>query len=97
MNSNQKILEPFAKKYIWWKQPKDALLFPDRIAAQVMDIGDYDDVLALMSSLGEDYLRTVISHAEAGQFSARSWSYWHYKLGLAELGQVPALPKRMVQ
>ena len=67
---------------------------PERIIAQVMDIGDYEDVQTLASQLGDEMLRQVLTHAEAGQFSERSWAYWHYRLGLADLDQIPPLPVR---
>ena len=59
-----------------------------------MNIGDYDDLLALLAHFDQEALCEVLRHAEAGQFNARSWHYWHYKLKLAELGQVPPLPVR---
>lgn len=87
-------LEQLASKYVWWKSPEEALAMPERVIAQVMNIGDYTDVQALATEVGEDALRTVLKHAEAGQFNERSWAYWHYRLGLAEVDQVPALPVR---
>ncbi len=83
-----------AAKYIWWKTPEDAVLYPDAVIAMVMNLGDYEDVQALANEVGEDRLRQVIRRAEAGQFNEKSWTYWHYRLGLAEPGAVPALPKR---
>lgn len=91
---NLHTLKPLAAKYIWWKTPDEALLAPARIVAQVMDIGDYDDVQHLAHSLGDDALREVLTHAQAGQFSPRSWAYWHYRLGLCDVDEVPALPAR---
>lgn len=85
-------LKPFAKRYVWWKSPDEAVRYPQRVAAQVMNIGDYDDVQALIRLVGDSYLREVISSAEIGQFNAKSWHYWHYRLGLADPGQVPPLP-----
>ena len=67
---------------------------PERVIAQVMNIGDYSDVQALVSQVGEDVLSEVLTHAQAGQFNERSWAYWHYRLGLSSLDQVPALPER---
>ncbi len=87
-------LKPFASKYVWWKAPEEAVAKPERVIAQVMDIGDYADVQALVSEVGEEVLREVLTSAEAGQFNARSWAYWHYRLGLAKLGEVPMLPAR---
>lgn len=87
-------LKPFARKYIWWKTADEAVTMPQRIIAQVMNIGDYGDVLTLAGQVGDDTLREVLMHAEAGQFNERSWTYWHYRLGLAVEGQVPPLPQR---
>lgn len=87
-------LKKYAAKYLWWKSPEEALGTPERVIAQVMDIGDYDDVQALADAVGDDYLRQVIARCEAGMFSERSWAYWHYRLGLAKPGQVPEMPKR---
>lgn len=90
----REILEPFARKYIWWKPPDEAAAMPGRVIAQVMNIGDYADVQALAAQVGDEVLREVLTHAEAGQFNARSWAYWHYRLGLARVDHVPALPAR---
>lgn len=67
---------------------------PVRVVAQVMNIGDYDDVQALAHQVGDDYLRDVLHYAEIGQFSERSWAYWHYRLALAAPGRVPPMPTR---
>ena len=88
------LLEHLAKKYVWWQSPNESCVMIDRVVAQVMNIGDYDDVLALVDVLGEDKFREVLTHAEIGQFNARSWTYWHYRPGLANAGEVPALPSR---
>lgn len=67
---------------------------PERVIAQVMDIGDFDDMRSLAAQLGDDALRDVIAHAQAGWFNPRSWAYWHYRLGLCEVDEVPPLPVR---
>lgn len=60
--------------------------------AQIMNIGDYADVQILVAAVSDDTLRTVISRAEAGQFSPRSW---HYRLGLRSANEsMPPLPIR---
>ena len=90
------LLHRLASRYIWWKTPADALLFPRRLIAQVMDLGTFEDVQRLISALGSQRLIEVLKSAEAGWFSPRSWHYWHYRLGLAEVGQVPPLPARQI-
>lgn len=87
-------LTSFARKYIWWMTPEEAITMPERVVAQVMNIGDYDDVQAMTMLAGEEYLRTVLRWAEIGQFTPRSWAYWHYRLGLAVPGYVPPMPVR---
>ncbi|MGH9497092.1 MAG: hypothetical protein ACRD3B_19005 [Candidatus Sulfotelmatobacter sp.] len=90
----EETLKELARKYVWWKSPDEALRSPQRIIAQVMNVGAYDDVQMLADRLGDGLLRETLDHAEAGQFDKRSWTYWHYRLGLAELGEVPPLPSR---
>jgi len=91
---DRELLKLFAAKYVWWKTPEEAIRQPERVVARVMDIGDYDDVQKLAASVGDDYLRTVLSHAEIGQYRGRSWFYWHYRLGLAAPGRVPEMPRK---
>ena len=88
------VLRDLAKRYVWWKSPDEAVRYPQRVIAQVMNLGDYDDVLRLSRVFDDGALRDVIRQAEIGQFNARSWTYWHYRLDLAELDQVPPLPAR---
>lgn len=94
MGQRDQTLREMARKYIWWKSPDEALRTPLRIIAQVMNLGDYNDVQSLADELGDEGLREALTHAEAGQFDARSWAYWHYRLGLADIGKVPPLPPR---
>lgn len=99
LNSTElQLLEQLAERYIWWKTPADAVLDPQRVAAQVMNIGDYDDVQRLARTLTTDGLRAVLRSAVAGQFNDRSWHYWHYRLGLAKMPEdVPPLPARIFE
>ncbi|MBC7983264.1 MAG: hypothetical protein H7Y02_05345 [Candidatus Obscuribacterales bacterium] len=93
---NLTLLERLANKYVWWSAPDQALTRPDRVVAHVMNIGDFDDVQELIVAVGDDYLRRVLVNAEIGQFNDRSWHYWHYRLALCDVGQVPPLPSRRV-
>lgn len=88
------LLRPLAVRYVWWKSADDALRYPDRVVAQVMNMGSFEDVQMLSLILTEDDLRSVLDRAEAGEFNPRSWHYWHYRLGLSRPGEVPPLPVR---
>ena len=83
-----------AQKYIWWKSLSDAADQPERVIAQVMNIGDFEDIQRLEALAGNDMLVEVLNRAEIGQFTPRSWTYWHYRLGIADIDQVPPLPSR---
>lgn len=88
------LLFTFAKKYIWWKTPEEAIQNPERVIAQVMNIGDYDDVQYLVEKVDEATLKNVLMNSEIGQFNERSWHYWCYRLDLASLDNMPPMPKR---
>lgn len=90
------LLEEMARKYIWWMPPDEALEYPARVVAQVMNMGVFRDASRVADTLGDACLRGVLQTAEAGWFNARSWHYWHYRLGLAVVDQVPPLPVRRI-
>jgi hypothetical protein len=95
---DQEQIKHFAKRYIWWQSPDVAASFPERVVARVMNIGDYMDVQSLAKQVGDDYLREVLIHSEIGQFNARSWHYWHYRLGLASKPEdMPPMPTRRLE
>jgi hypothetical protein len=91
---DREFLKRLARKYIWRKTPDEALAEPARIMAQVMNMGDYADVQALATEAGDDALKSVLVHADAGHFDERSWTYWHYRLGLAGVDRIPPMPAR---
>lgn len=93
---NREILAIFARRYVWWKTPEETILNPERVVAQVMTLGDYEDVQLLVRSVGEAYLRHVITHPQPGMFDDRAWAYWHYRLDLCPPLEVPPLPLRKV-
>jgi len=90
----RKALAALAARYVWWKTPEEAIERPERVIAQVMEMGDYEDARRLVRLFGAETLRMVLRCAESGQFSAPSWHYWHYRLGLARPGRVPPMPER---
>ena len=91
---DREALKRLASKYIWWKTPDEAVAMPDRVIAQLMNIGDYADVQTLVHQVDDDVLRDVLTHAQAGQFGERSWAYWNYRPGLASVDHVPPMPAR---
>jgi len=90
------LLIQLASRYIWWKSPEEAVDFPKRVMAQVMELGNYEDVLQLTQTAGPASLKDVILTAEAGWFSPESWHFWNYRLDLCEVGHVPPLPQKKI-
>ncbi|ESQ91738.1 hypothetical protein ABAC460_05200 [Asticcacaulis sp. AC460] len=88
------LITALAAKYIWWKPADEAARTPYRVIAQVMDIGEYNDVQKLIAAIGPEPFCEVLRRAEPGQLNARSWHYWHYRLHMAEIDHVPPLPQR---
>lgn len=84
----------FARKYIWWQPPEVAVKDRHRVIAQVMNLGTFEDVQALRKQAGEMALKQVLREARPGEFSERSWNYWHLILRLSQLRAVPPLPVR---
>ena len=94
--SRDQLLRHFASKYIWWKTAEEACRFPIRIIAQVMELGDFEDLVLLWTEYSDEELAGVLKSIDPGNLSQRSWNYWHYRLGLSEAGSVPAMPARKV-
>lgn len=88
------LLRRLARRYLWWEPVERAVLHPDRVIAQVMSLRDWDDVIAMTDCFGGARLAAVLQSAGPGAIDVRSWHYWHYRLGLAKVGDVPALPMR---
>ncbi len=80
-----------ARKYVWWQPPAATLADAPLFLAQLMTLGTADDVLWLLSVTSDDDLRGVLRDPPVGVFNARSWSYWHLRLGFES---VPDLPVR---
>ena len=95
--AEKELLRPMAARLIWWQPPEQALRRPERVIAQVMDIGDFDTLQQLRRRLGDGRLAQVLQQAEAGWFTPRSWTYWHRKLGITPTGPVPPLPQRRLR
>jgi hypothetical protein len=87
-------LLPFVRKYLWWWDSERPIDDAHRVIAQVMDIGTFEDVQELRTLAGDDALREALIAAKPGEFSPRSWNYWHLMLEVADLDDVPPLPSR---
>jgi hypothetical protein len=93
LNEAQKaFLANAAQRYIWWKTANDAMAYPQRILAQVMNIGVWGDMCKLAELFPQSELENVLNTAEAGQFNERSWHFWHTRFS----NKIPPMPKRIL-
>jgi hypothetical protein len=88
------ILAPLARRYIWWQPPERSVDHPHRLLAKVMNIGDWHDVQGMCAAVEPEALRQVLAEAQPGEFSRRSWNFWHLRLGLPHGEDLPELPRR---
>lgn len=89
-------LEPLAKRYLWWQTPVQTLANPHRLIAQVLNLGDWQDVERLREVVSDDILRDVLLTAQPGEFNQRSWNFWHLYLKMPNGQNLPPLPKRQL-
>jgi len=88
---NKQTAEAMAAKYVWWKPPRKALADKTHFLAQLMTLGTLEDVQWMMNNYREEELRQTLEVAPPVIFDGRSWCFWHLRLGLSE---VPELPRR---
>ena len=89
ISSETEFLRGMARRYVWDQSEAEALAMPDRIIRRVMDLGVFDDALALEPTLGRARLIQVLRAAPPGAMRPRSWWFWHYRLGLADVRRDP--------
>jgi hypothetical protein len=92
MPDRRYLLAELAARYIWWRDPDPPS--DDRIIAQVMNFGTYEDVRRLESAYGPEELRAVMLRAQPGWISRRSWNFWRARLSFAGAGPIPQAPPR---
>jgi hypothetical protein len=92
--SDRDLIAELGRKYIWWAPIGDKSHTPERIIAQVMNMGTYEDIRRLETALGFERLADVMLQAAPGWISPRSWSFWHGRLARETTTAIPAEPPR---
>ena len=88
------ILAQFARKYLWWEPLGGEPFAEDRIIAQTMNLGTYDDICLLERAIGRPRLIEIMRRAEPGWFNDRSWEFWRGRLSFATGESIPQQPPR---
>lgn len=91
---NNKILLKWAKKYIWWKKPEEAIKDYNKIILKVLDIGTYEDTQILLENIDKNTLIKIIQNSEIGSMRKKSWNYWHTILNIYDDKDIPPMPSR---
>jgi hypothetical protein len=92
--ASRELIASLGAKYMWWPAVSAAGHGEERIIAQVMDIGSYDDILRIEAVLGRERLAEVMRHAQPGWISARSWDFWRGRLRAQAGLELPERPPR---
>ena len=79
----------FGRKYLWWQPPCGLPHSEDRIIAQTMNFGIYDDILLLEQTFGKTRLVEIMLNVEPGWISDRSWEFWRGRLSFATGAAIP--------
>ena len=80
-----------AKRMVWFKTPEEALAEPALFLSYAMTYGTIDDLRVVRAHYTDDQLRRALRSGLPGIFDGRSWAYWHARLGMEP---VPDLPVR---
>jgi hypothetical protein len=85
----EETIAKFGRKYLWWKPVGEQPHSVDRIIAQTMNLGTYDDILLLEQTVGKVRLVEIMLHAEPGWLNDRSWEFWRGRLSFATGAAIP--------
>lgn len=82
-------MRALARTYIWWSDPDVVLDDLDRLIAQVMAEGTWQDAHRLLHRVGRERFLKVLRSPPPGVLSPKAWHFWHLRL----LGHRPAQPR----
>ena len=83
------VIAEFGRKYLWWEPVSGQPHSEDRIIAQTMNLGTYDDILLLEEAVGKARLLEGMLRAEPGWINDRSWEFWRGRLSFATGASIP--------
>lgn len=81
-------IERMAQRYLWWKAVAAEGHSTDRMVAQIMRFGSYDDIRRLEALLEPEDLAAVMMGSAPGWFDDRSWDFWRGRLSLSGISDI---------
>jgi hypothetical protein len=91
------LIAELGRKYLWWESIGSQPHSEERVIAQAMDLGTFDDIRRMEKTLGSKRLAQVMLQAAPGWFSDRSWEFWRGRLSIALGRELPEeAPRRLL-
>jgi len=81
-------IDQMAQKYLWWKAVAEEGHSTERMVAQIMRFGSYDDIRRLETLLMPSDLAAVMMGSAPGWFDDRSWDFWRGRLSLLGISDI---------
>jgi hypothetical protein len=75
--SESEVAERLARRYLWWKAPKDAVRERQALLCQILKLGTAEDYVLARDLFGEQAFKDALLRAEPGAIDERSWAFWH--------------------
>jgi len=92
----QNDLLSLAAKYVWWNPPEAVVTKQlDKLTANVMEMGTWEDANVLLAKIGQDRFLAILKSPPPGGISSKSLAFWHHRFGLP--GAPPRATKRAFQ
>jgi hypothetical protein len=82
-----------ARRVCWWQSAEATLENTTLFLCRVMVFGTWADVCFVLDKYGYVSFREALQSAPPGLFDNRSWHYWHHRL---QVLPVPELPQRAI-
>jgi len=87
--ASRETIAELGRKYLWWRPVGDQPHSEERIIAQTMNLGTYDDILLLEQTVGRPRLVEIMLQAEPGWINDRSWEFWRGRLSFSTGAVIP--------
>ena len=96
-DATKDLIAELGRRYLWWEPVGNQPHSEERVIAQAMDLGTFDDIRRMERTIGCDRLGEVMLRSEPGWLSDRSWEFWRGRLSLALGRELPEeAPRRML-
>jgi hypothetical protein len=82
-------LREIARRVKWFDAPEHTLAYEKDFLCRVMAFATFEDAAVVEHTYGRERMTAALRSAAPGVIDARSWAYWHLRLGLGRAGAMP--------